>query len=281
MYQSSEVACNANSPHRLKRSPVERLCVTAVAEGGVERTELDVGEGDGGIGALLLDISGDTRVRGARAAIVAGSGAVSWVGGVEPKHVGVVVIPDGHDENHTLFHTSGHRGESAMVLKGQLITEGFLLGVAEVLVDGVARDTLDLGLRVGDNSAVLDVEALDLAEGTGLITSVGDELGDNSEDGAGVNGPTITIEFLVTHAVGVEVAPIRVARAGVTLIRVSTTAASVSAHNLAGVIAGVRSVGSCHGVGFPDIHLRAASAVASNTSVGVVIRWFPALNIAL
>lgn len=252
------------------------------AEGGVEGAELDVGEGDGGVGELGLDLFGNTRVGRARATLVTGARAVSWVGGVEPEHVCVVVIPDGHDEDHTLGHTGGHGLESTVVFPAVLgLVKDVLGGITEFLVDGVASDTFDLGLRVGDDGAVLDVEALDLGESAGVITSVGDELSDNSEGLAGVNDHALTVELLVAHAVGVEVTSIRVTRTSVALLRVGTTTVSSSAHDLAGLVAGVRSEGGSHGVGFPDIHLSTASTVASDTSVGVVVRRGPVLNVAL
>jgi len=40
---------------------------------------------------------------------------------------------------------------------------------------------------------------------------IADELGDDCEDGAGVDGETFSIEGGVAHAVGVEVAAIRIA----------------------------------------------------------------------
>jgi hypothetical protein len=43
----------------------------------------------------------------------------------------------------------------------------------------------------------------------------------------------------------------------------------------------VRSKSLRNGVCLPDIHLGAAASVATNTSVGVVGRWLPTLNVGL
>jgi hypothetical protein len=43
----------------------------------------------------------------------------------------------------------------------------------------------------------------------------------------------------------------------------------------------VGGVGGGDAVGFPDIHLRAASTHSTNARVGVAIRGFPSLNVAL
>lgn len=69
----------------------------------------------------------------------------------------------------------------------------------------------------------MDVEALDIDEGTGCSTSVGDELGDNGHWLGGVNGLAWAIEVEVTHAVRVNITSISIALGG---ISVSKTAGS-------------------------------------------------------
>jgi hypothetical protein len=76
--------------------------------GGVERADLDVGVGDGRIGLLRFDVGRDTRGGWASTMGGTGGGQVGGVGRVEPKHVDVVVIPDGEDKNHALGHGLVH-----------------------------------------------------------------------------------------------------------------------------------------------------------------------------
>ncbi len=37
--------------------------------------------------------------------------------GIEPEHLRGVVVPDGHDEDHTLRHCLAHVGQTAMLAK--------------------------------------------------------------------------------------------------------------------------------------------------------------------
>lgn len=71
----------------------------------------------------------------------------------------------------------------------------------------VAGDAGGGGLGVGDEDAVLDVEALDL----GQLAAGLDELGDDGEDVVGVDGQAGAVEGGVALAVAVEVASIGVA----------------------------------------------------------------------
>jgi hypothetical protein len=90
------------------------------------------------------------------------------------------------------------------------IPESSLGGIAESWGDGVASNTRDLGLRVGDDFSTLDVEALNLSE------RIADELRDDSEHLAGVDREALSVESGVSHSVGVEVASVGIASSGIT-----------------------------------------------------------------
>lgn len=195
---------------------------------------------------------GHARGGSARTTGSSGGSVGGWVGGVEPEHVGIVVIPYRHDEGHTARHGLAHGWESAMSLEGVVISKCSLLGIAERGSDRVTSDTGDCGLRVGDDPAVLDVESLDFGE------RVADELSDNCELGGGVDGQTLSVERLVSHTVGVEITSIRIASASVSGAGVGSTAAVAIAHSLRGRITRVRGYCRSYRVGFPDIHLSAA-----------------------
>ena len=247
-------------------------------EGAVDGTELDVGVDDVGVGGVGLDVAGDTGGGGARAAEVAGAGSVGRVGGVEPEHVGVVVVPERHDEDHTLGEGGAHLHETSLGAEVVGVAEGGLLGVAVGGGDGVAADSGDIALGVGDHLAVLDVESLDLGE---VAAAVGEELGDDGELGGGVDGHARAVEGGVALAVAVEVASIGVALASVAGSAVGAAAIVASAHSLADGSAGMRRQGGAHLVRLPDIHLRAAAAVVSETSVLVVGRGSPSIDVGL
>lgn len=123
-----------------------------------------------------------------------------------------MVVPQRHDQNHGLGQGGAHLGQAALVLERGLVAEGGLLRVAVVRGDGVVLGgASDGAVRVGDQLAVLDVEALDLGQrAVGL-----DELGHNGEDRVGVDGLAGAVEGCVALSVAVEVTPIRVALAGI------------------------------------------------------------------
>lgn len=147
-----------------------------------------------------------------------------------------MVIPQRHDENHTVGKSLGHVGLSTLVLVGVLVAERRLLSVAELGGDGVALDAGNGGVRLSDGLSVLDIEALDLHGIAGA-----DELSDDSELLGGIDGLALAVEVLNSHAVAVEVTAIRVADASIAICGVcSTTAVAVAA----GLLDGAASMGS-------------------------------------
>jgi hypothetical protein len=211
-----------------------------------------------------------------------GGRSISGVGlAVQPEHVSIVVIPQAHDENHSLVQTVTHAGQTTVLSEDILIAEGLLLGCAEFRCDRVSGDAADIRGGVGDDLSILHVDTLDLAEGAGVGTVAGDELSDNGHLRLGVDGHAGAVEALVAHAEGVEVASIGIAGTGVAGGGVSSTTFVALAHGLFGAVARVRSESSGDAVGFPDIHLRAASSVATNTSVLVILGRLPALHVGL
>lgn len=192
-----------------------------------------------------------------------------------------MVIPQAHDQNHSLVQALAHGSQTTFLSEDVLIAEGFLLGCAEVRGDRVSGDTTDIRGRVGDNLSVLHVDALDLAEGAGVSAVAGDELSDHGHLGLGVDGLAGAVEALVAHAEGVEVTSIGIAGSCVASGGVSSATLVALAHSLFGALARVRRVGTGNAVGFPDIHLRAARSVTANTSVLVVLRRLPVVHVGL
>lgn len=147
--------------------------------GGADGAVLDVGEGDGRRSSVGLDISGIAGGDSARATSNTGGGGGSGgrVVGVEPQHVGCVVVPQAHDEDHASLERSGHGGESTLGLEHVVVTEGSLLGRAEGVGDRVdSGDTGNVGVGVLVDLAVLDVDAANFGECAGGGTVGGDEL---------------------------------------------------------------------------------------------------------
>lgn len=77
--------------------------------------------------------------------------------------------------------------------------------IADV-VDGI--DALDDDIRVGDDLAVLDVEAVNALEGASVGAILSDELGHEGEGLGGVDRLGRAVEVLVAQTEAVEVAAI-------------------------------------------------------------------------
>jgi hypothetical protein len=201
---------------------------------------------------------------------------VSGVCGVEPEHVGVVIVPKRHDEYHTLSESLGHVRLSTLVFVGVCVLEGCLLLIAELGCDGVTVDTGNRGSGLRNGLSALDIEALDLHS----VTSA-NELSNDSELLRGVHSHALAVEILDTHTVAVEVTAVRIAYASIAVCRVcSTTAVTVAAGLLDGA-ARMGCDGRTDGVGFPDVHLSAARAVATDTSICISGRRLPTFDVTL
>lgn len=228
----------------------------------------DVGVGDRGVRNTGLEVGGLARGGGAVTASSTESGRVDGVGGVEPKHVGVVIVPEGESKDQTVAHGLLHSGEATLALVRVGVAEDGLLGVAEGVgegIDGLEAGNVDLGVL--DDLAILDVEAANLSELAGRGAVVSNELGHKRKLLVGVDGLSGTKEGLVAQTVGVEIAAVGVAN---TIVTVS---GGVAFRSAAPIGSGDRARVGCKGigdlVGLPDIKLVAAGSVLSVATVGI------------
>jgi hypothetical protein len=258
----------------------DNLCCTfSLLESGIDRAKLDVRVDDRRIRALAFNICRSTRsdvaVTTARSKVGVGV-LISGVSRVEPQHVRVVIIPQGHDEDHALSKSLGHVGLPTLVLVGVSVFEDSLLLVTEFGRDRVTVNARNSGCRLRDRLSSLDIESLDLHS---IASS--DELSDNRELLGGVDSLTLAVEVLHSHTVAVEITAIRIAQASIAVGRVcSTTSVSIAA-SLLNRAASMGRHRRADGVGFPDIHLGTAGTVAADTSIGVVGRRCPTFDVAL
>ena len=192
-----------------------------------------------------------------------------------------MIIPERHNEDHSLLEGVTHDLKTTELLEAVGVVEDGLLSVTEVVGDRVvARDTGNGGDGVLDDLAVLNVDAADLSEVTGLGAVGSEELGNDGDGLGGVDGETGAEEGLVAHAEGVEVASVLVAESVVAVVG-AVTAVVASAGSLLSDGADVRGEGLAHGVTLPDVHLRAARAGRTSAGVSAVGRRSPALNVSL
>ena len=136
-------------------------------------------------------------------------------------------------------------------------------------------------MRIRDDNAVLHVVSADFGQSTRGCARIGEELRHDGELAVRVYSVAGPVECLVAHAVGIEVAAIRIASAGVAVRGVRAAACVAGAHGLCDCVARVRRVGCRHGVGFPDVHFGAAGTVVAEASVGVVGGRNPAVAVSL
>lgn len=212
--------------------------------GRADLTPLDVGEDDGGVRLDLED------VLGVALALLAGAGLL----GVEPGHVAALVPPDGHAEDHAAGHGIAHAAEGAEVHEAVGAGGGAEL-IGDVVVFGKALDGDD---GVLDDPAVLDVEAANLLE---LALVVGGELGDDGDGAGGVDGVAGAVVLELVDAVRVVAAAVLVADA----VKGALVAGALVE---AGDVAGVGGEVGGAGVGFPDVELVAAGALALDVTLG-------------
>lgn len=187
-----------------------------------------------------------------------------------------MIIPQAHDEDHTIGEGLGHVGCSTLLLVSVSVPEDSLLRIAELGCDGVTRDASNGRVGLSDSLSVLNVEALDFHS-----VASADELRDDSKLLGCINSLSLAIEVLDAHAVGVEVTAIGIARPGVPIGRVCSTAAVAIATGLRNCGTRVRCHRCADGVRFPNIHLSAARAVATNSSVSIIGGWLPTFDIGL
>lgn len=137
--------------------------------------------------------------------------------------------------------------------------------------DAVAAiDALHLDLGILDYSAILHVEAPDLAQVTGVSRIDSQELRDDSEPAAGVQGSVRQVETLLPQPLWVKVATVFVANA---LIIVWPSIRGDIAPLQTSDVAGVRGEGCCAAVGLPNIHLTAASAMLFDVRPWLLSTW--------
>ena len=117
---------------------------------------------------MRLDIAG--LARGASAGTTSSADLVGTnrVGGVEPEHVGSVVIPNTEHKSHASIEVLTEASKATLLGERVGVTGSSLLLLAELVGDLVGLcDSGDVGVGLLDDLAVLNVDSADCSEGTG------------------------------------------------------------------------------------------------------------------
>lgn len=189
-------------------------------------------------------------------------------------------MPERHNKDHGGRESIAHAVPATLLREVIDISKDTLLLGAEVRGERATGVACNLGLGVGNDLAVLDVQTGNLRK-TSVAARV--ELSDNSHllGGIDVEVGSRTVEGLVALAIGVEITTVGIASSTISVIRVGSTTRVTSARVLSELGARMRSEGCGDGVGLPDIHLGAAGTQVTNTGVGITIRGLPALRVGL
>ena len=192
-----------------------------------------------------------------------------------------MVIPHAEHQHHTRSHRLGDPRKPTVLAETIRIPKRLFRRCAKVRRDGIerGRHPRDVHFRVLNHLTVLNVQPADLLERAARSARVRDELRHDGEFGVGVHGLAWTVEACGTHTERVEVAPVGIAAAAISVAR--TTAGGAAAARGLRPVAGVRGVCGRYRVGFPDVHLVAAAAVVPGTGVNIVACGLPAFGVGL
>merc|ERR1739848_851229 len=107
---------------------------------------------------LGFDICWNTRISATRSTGCTCISRVYWVGGIQPEHVGIVIIPEGHDQDNTCIHRLLH-GSQATLLKEICTILSLCHPIfAEVICDGLMLVPIDSVGRMFNSFSILGVE---------------------------------------------------------------------------------------------------------------------------
>merc|ERR1712087_209980 len=155
--------------------------------GGTNRSEPDVGEDDTGISLLLLDICWDTRVSAASASGSTWISGVNRVRGIQPEHVGIVVIPERHHQDNSCINCLLDLTETTLLEEIGAVLRLCNPVFAEVIGDAVMLISIDSVAWMLDFLAILRVELFDLHELARICAIIGDELRGHGDWLGGIN----------------------------------------------------------------------------------------------
>mmetsp|Transcript_30163 Transcript_30163/g.99792 ORF Transcript_30163/g.99792 Transcript_30163/m.99792 type:complete len:489 (+) Transcript_30163:261-1727(+) len=208
-----------------------------------------------------------------------GLGQLVGLPGIEPLHMVAEVIPECEGQYHATVEGLAHGPQST--LGGELVVvalgvgpcldEGIFLGGADRVRYRVALNANRRGLRILNDIAILDVEPSDLGQLASIGTVLGQELRHDGDGPVRVDGSVGPEERLVSHAEGIELATVLVAKALVILVPVAITAIRACAPSRPNAAARMSCHGCSHAIGLKYVHFCATRTSGARLHVGLAI----------
>merc|ERR1712224_212688 len=182
---------------------------------GSNWSKLDVRELHCCISLIFLHIRGHAGVGAAGTTVGSWLSAVGGVGAVQPEHVCIVVIPQGHDKDHACVDGLLHGIQSSLLQKVRTILSGRDPVTAKVIGDAIMGLAIDCVCRVLNGLAVLFVELPHLHEFAMIGAIVCDELRGHRDRLSAINLEVgaRTEEIVRAQPVRLDVAAVLVAHA--------------------------------------------------------------------
>jgi hypothetical protein len=121
----------------------------SLLDGRTNGSKFEVAELDNSVGLCHFNFRWSTRCGWAWATSNSWLIGISigWIVAVQPEHVDIVIIPDGHDKDHAFSHGLAHLFHTALVLVVIQVTEKSFSGGAHLVGDGiVGRDAREVRL---------------------------------------------------------------------------------------------------------------------------------------
>jgi len=207
-------------------------------------------------------------------------GGIHRVSGIQPQHVGVVVIPERHHKHHSSIDGLLDGTQATLLLEIGAVLCGCNPVIAEIICDGVVVVAIDVVSWVFDGLAILSVELLYLNKLAMVAAIICDELCGDLDWLCAVDLEIRTWAEEIVHAqpVSLHVTAILVAHTLEAVIAIvaaiCTLTSRLSIHR-----ARMHGVGRRHLVCLPDIDLGAASAVLASACVWISVAWLPSFHV--
>ena len=192
-----------------------------------------------------------------------------------------MVIPETHDEDHTVLHGIAHLFETTLGLVVVLVSEGSLGVLAHLVSDGIVLSThgVNGSLWMLNNLSILDELSSNLGK---VAIGISVELSNNGKWTGGVNSLAFTIEVSCAGSEWIEITAILVADSIKSMTGGVVTAGHwILAFCLSIKVARMRCESRGDLVSLPDIKLGAAATPLSESGIGVSRRWVPVEGVGL